>query len=570
MDLRNPLLERDFLRLVTRPGVWRSRTIAIGLTALVGLLVAGSAIGEGADTAARDFHGAFTLCALVFLAFQCVGEAALALPTERATGALPVLLTAPRSPLSLAFGFLGARWLQAGYTVLGLLPVGGIVFLLGGVGLDRYLLTMYAAVIVILQGSAFGFLGGVNRPDARSAYIRGAGYAVFWWFLCPLLIGMTLTLMSLAGTGSGRENLPEILSGILGFLLASGPIPAAQMAMTGAVQLPPSSLPWVSHPLLWAGGSTLSLVALSLLVGARRLAREDEWNTVSRSRGSGAVARPSPVVPEERPLVWRESRPVRGFKGTVQRWSSWIAFVGYMAIVCWLAWILPRQFAFEGSDRDGWRVFLDILMAIPVWGFPFVLYVTAGTWLPEQRERSTLDLLYALPLPAWHFGTARAEVLLRRWRPRAIAWAVLWMAAVLSGRCTPAGVPLAVFGAAMVTPLLLAASLRLGSFAGSAREATRRLGFGLFAMIFLFPVLLGILATVTRSSEMGYLTAANPLVAMVCPFISFHADHADNEFFAVGFASLFLGLGVAAWLWRGTMRRIREEGNLGGPGGWIL
>jgi hypothetical protein len=561
-DLRDPLLERDYVRICSRPASFRNRTIAVVVASVVLLMVwAGQRRGAAPDRIGRDLHVAFTWTAGVYVGLMALFEAAVAVPTERATGTLTVLLTVPRTPRRLAAGFLLSRSLAAFTALLGLAPLAGTSLLLGGVSLRDGLMAIGAVASAGIHGAAVGFLTGHAAADHRRGLGRAMAVVLLWNLLLPLLLGFAAAVLASTRDAAPTLRFPPaalpdaLLQGALGlFFLGPG---GALVAATNR---------WVSgNPVLGGEalvaislGVSLLLAAASVLVAGRRLRLETEMQVVAsgrrgllaglfRRRGTpGAAAAAAPARPTgigDRPLWWKEMRPPRA---AWARWSIRVAVIGYALFLGWL-WFDPdvrREVRFDGDEV----ILYDILVSLPLWLLALGVLAASGPFVAEERERSALDLLRATPLGPWDYILARPLGILRRLAPALVVTGAFALLGVFMGIVHAAAVAAWIVGAALVIPALALLSFARGMAAPTVRSAQRRMGTLVGTFLLLWPLGVALLGFVAGDDWVQNLFAPNPLVALAGPFVTVTVFRFDRT--PDGEAVFFLLLSwIAALAW---------------------
>jgi hypothetical protein len=536
--LRDPLLERDYVRLCTRPAFFRNRTLApLVLGGILLLMYGFRGETDSPDQLGLAIHLVFTWLAAVFTGVTAASEAAVAIPTERSTGSLPVLLTVPRSPVRLATGFFLSRVLVALTALVGVLPLEGVALLLGGVSLADLGTTLLCIVSATIYGGAAGLFAGYDAPNHRLALGRTGTLLVSLMILLPVALAA-------AGMGfydfkaSPRVNLaapvrPDewlyLSSLVTVFLSPLGSLAALTFARTG-IGMPPFAGPLLTPSRIHLAVLCIAVAGalVSILVTGRRLRADTERATVASRRWNparwllGLLGRKGPrdaATVWEEPLLWKESRPPRS---PWVRWTLRLAMVAYAGLLCWI-WLNPRIRDNLNSRRQVETAFHDVVCSLPAWLFLFATAASCGTLLAEERERNSLDLLRAAPFRARAFFLARFLGIGWRLLPFAAATAPFVILGTWLGTVHPSGVLLWGVGAALVAPFLSLVAFRVGMAATSVRAAQRRVGLVMSVLIGGWLLLLWVLAEGFRASgDVGrVVVAANPFVAVSGPYLLF-------------------------------------------------
>ena len=565
--LRDPLLERDYVRLCSRPSFFRNRCLAALLAGMVVLLVYGVSAADDApmDRMGRSVHLAFTWTAGLLALLAAVGEAAVAIPTERATNTLVVLLTVPLSTRRLAAGFLGSRLLFSLTGLLALLPIEGFALLLGGVSGTDLLLSAAAVGTAAVYGASVGMLAGNVAATHRVALGRSIAFLLFHVVLLPSLFGLAAALIETRWRGDpGMDGVQEVLGWCAGISVFSSPLGPLIVLSSGGLPIPYPVPGWVLH-----GGPALLAALLGLLslrTAGNRLSLETESGIVAAGRTAkrSAAAGRAPGGVWRFPLLWKESRPAREWW---KRWALRVSVGGLFLVLCWI-FVDPkvqRNLANEdgGPGRRYW--FYDAFISLPVWLLALGFLPLSATLVAEEREKQSFDLLRATPLsPAEWFLARPLGLVVKAW-PFFAGMLLLTLYGVgagivhwLSPLCWAAG-------AILVLPGLALLGFRLGLKAPTVRAANRRAGFVLVFLVFGYPMTLGFLAALFRLNDDGlFLFGLNPFFAMSSPLVLLARamdDSPDREVLVMGISGIVGGLlwfGLGALLWRRLPGMVRD------------
>jgi len=562
--VRDPVLERDFLRLAARPAHFRNRTLTAVLVGALLLIVYGTMEGRGSP----DELGRVTLAVLVLGSAACAGllsyqEAILALCSERAAGTLPVLLTVPRTPLALARGLYLSRLLVALASVLSILPLAGMAMLFGGVSLREVLFGALVVVATAAFAGACGLLGGREARDGRAAE-AGGGKVVAAVLAAP-------ALLALAGAILPFAEETGFLSDAAAFLFRLTPLPSLWAFFEGTVGMRGRPLESDAlHALLGAAAAALGAVLLT----ARTLAREDERSSLSATRpparqeplplfGARPRSRRTPVG--ENPLAWREGLlPRRGTERFLFRIAPWL-----LLALCLFVFAFPIFAMRVGGDR-GDEVFYTLLAGTPLFLATTALMGSASSLLAGERERGTLEVLRVTPL------TGRDVVLgafLGAWtRSRALLLAsgVAALAGAVTGLSNPLFYASLAIGCALVGAFLALFAVLATVRARTFRVAKGRVAGILGAAFLAWPLLAALsrLPGPPAGVSEGIL-AFDPPVSLMGPLLlAYHAvaglSNEGLSFALLGTAGAVAYGIAAAVLWRRLPGRIdralAEEG----------
>ncbi len=571
----HPLLLRDYARTGCRPAAFIQRATAAGGVGLILIIAFAAALGdEQPDEIATTLVGTAEIIVCGAVLLHASSTTALALATERATGSLTVLLTVPRSPLSLSLGVLLSRVLRTLTEVLVFLPLlAMVVFTLGGVPGDRILRVCLNVLWSALFGSAAGLLAGHRFREHRHAGAASILALLVLMAALPGIVGLAWAVLDArVTTDFGREAQRMLASVAVGLWMAT-----PSLAVIADCVGPPPFLPAVAGLGPWtlmqaaSGAGALLLATVAVARASRRLGREADAEIadgmISTRRAGGPSQRAGPL-PRDRPLSWKECRPAR------KAWHRW-AFrgvgLGYAVLVVWMMVKVRERIAF-GWNEEGARFSVDLMIAVPAWVLVLAVFAGTTTFIAEERERGSLDLLRVAPLRTWDYVIARPEGTLRRAVPMLVLCALLWLAGAISGTGSLWAFPAAVLGAAALLPLAALGGFALGVSAPTVRKASQRVSLMVFGLVFAWPFLAGWLGTLTRPSDKPALAllGLDPVAGMLTPFVLVQAwDEAGRRggdaavFLAAGFVSI-VASGIAAGglraVFAGASRRMLDEG----------
>jgi ABC-type transport system involved in multi-copper enzyme maturation permease subunit len=583
-DLRDPLLERDYVRLCSRPAFFRNRALAaLGVGALLLLMYALADDDEPLDELGRSFHLVFTWLAAAIAGVVAATEAAVAIPTERATGSLTVLLTVPRKPLRLAAGFFLSRVLVALTALLAMLPLEGMALLMGGIDARIVGTGLYVVFVSAIYGAAAGLFAGYDARDHRLAVGRTGLLIMVLALILPLAVGLfglvfhswdpdhpspkanpmspdcpeawcyamggTLFLMNPLGAlvvhtfdvGQGSIGIGSIFRNSSGSVYLAVAVVAAAAAVVAVVVT----------GLRLRADLERSAVASTQQGFRAWFAKFLGHHSPGADHGPARLAKPV----WERPLLWKESRPPRGPWAHALLWLLYVAYAGFMG---WL-WFYPkiRRNLTEGLDTP----FYDVMAVMPLWLFLLAAMKSCGTFLAEERERNALDLLRAAPIAPRDFFIARFLGSGARLLPLAAISAVLAIVGTFMGHNHALGLAAWAVGGCLIVPFFGLVVFRAGMAGSTVRVAQRRAVacLGLFTAGWLVLHWALSLAGHVPESVHEVLLALNPFAAMTGPYnlyahLTF--DFQSNlplgnqvRFGLAGTAAAFLWGGAAWFLW---------------------
>jgi ABC-type transport system involved in multi-copper enzyme maturation permease subunit len=406
----NAIFERDFLAFgaSARFQVCRFLVAATMGAALLLLVTRAYATGSFGSIGSTIFglsiaSGAAIVVALVPGAFATV------LVHARAGSTLPVLLTTPLSPLSIAAGAFVARTASFVVLLVATWPPIAISLLFGGAPVHR----MFAATAAVMATG----LAVAAPAFVASAFSRRTATAVVASYLAAVALLAALYVVAPTAGGAGGNWDGAAVSPIHALLATSDPSTA-----------PPTQNEAPAPYLLLAW--TLALSAASVVLVAWRLAREGR-GTTDTARIAALSGRDCRPLRRQNPLLDRETR------GTVLTGSVGRGLLGVLIAV-------EVAFLLIASSRNEWT---SLPLHFSVLGLQIFLLllavVTAGaTSLAIEREGRTLDLLRVTPLTPREIVVAKLAGLLHAYAPcLAVPLAHLVLAAFL-GVFSFAAVPL--------------------------------------------------------------------------------------------------------------------------------
>jgi hypothetical protein len=545
------------------------------------------------DDLGRMSHVVFTWIAAALAGSIAATEAAVAIPTERATGSLTVLLTVPRRPLRLAVGFFLSRVLVALTAILAILPLEGAALLMGGVDMRAVATALLLILATTVYGAAAGLFAGYDAADHRAAVGRTGLLVLCLTLVIPAVIALVgfsfhefkvnPDLPPPPPVDPMAPDCPEAwcyAAGIVLFFMSPfGALLIHTSQVVRAGILIPASLPVspLAIHLTVAGIAAVGALGAILLTGIRLRADLERSAVPARRQGFRAwlarsigdrraavdhgPAREAKAV-WVRPLLWKESRPPRGF------WARWLLrslYLVYAGILAWL-WFYPnlRKNILEGQETG----FYDAMAAVPVWLFLVAALKSCGSFIAEERERSSLDLLRVTPILPREYFLARFIGGGMRVVPMAVVTVPFVIIGFFTGHNHPLGILAWILGGVLVVPFFGLLAFRSGMEAPTVRLAQRRSLVPLGVFLLGWPLLHWILMTAlppdaphAQRAQM-VLLGLNPFASMVAPYRLYadltydymmdtvHYPFADQIAFGVaGCAGALLWAGAAFVLW---------------------
>ncbi len=486
---RHPVLDRDYVRLASRPRSFLTRALLVAAAALVALPALLSVRRGGAEPGLALLSA---LCSMTTLAVgvMALNEASDAVPSERRQGTLALLRLAPLGERGLAAALLFSRALSTLLLVVGLLPVGALAFLLGGVSLADVAFGTLGVAAAAAQAAAVGLRAGYGATAAKEAG-RRASFVAVGLLISPTLLGGAAFLL--------RELSLPTLAAVAGAV--AEPLGGALVPLTSLAHGPTLG----EAGLLVAGSGVLA--ALSILSTARCLRREEEPVVAGPAGGAGAPAPGRGAARESVdrfttgaearrllsdagdadglllrgrlgriPLAWMEARP---------RGRPWARRLGAVATGTVFALLLGVPLGLAGLASvpvKGVAHWITAVLAVPFLATALA-FLGTGSYLAEEREAGRLEVHRSAPFRGVDFLRARPVALLRRAGPLLVTCAVLTLLLAPFGLVRPLPVLGAVLGALCAGPAYAAAAAWLAWGASSLRSARMRIAIGCFLLL---------------------------------------------------------------------------------------
>ena len=439
-----PVVGRELRVASRRPATWRARSsvagLAVGLTAFIlwtamampraqvsGAAFSGAALSKGAVFTIKMGNSISpgALGGVVFLQLTFVtGLAALfigpgltgdCISRERREGTLGLLFLTDLGGWDVVLGKLAAAAANAGYCLMGVLPVLAMPVLLGGVTLGQVALLAVALINALFVGLAAGMLASSYCRDARQA--TGLAYSAVV-FLAAFPWATFIWLVSRDDAITAVQAAPVLLASpfILFFQVGMQSVPT----IAGGL-LPP--LPFqVTGRMFAAAAIAQQLAAWSMLwVVARRVrtvwqdkaaAPSQGWRSAWAAVRFGGPVRRAALrrrLLDRNPFLWLSHREIW------KPYYPWMLFVGLIGGFGFGLWKAGSMWI---GDFFPPAIFIAHLLLV-VW-----IVTESAQRLCEERQSGALELLLTTPLDERGIFTGQAMGLRRLF---------LWPALVLLG-----------------------------------------------------------------------------------------------------------------------------------------
>ena len=363
----------------------------------------------------KEFSGTTAMILLGLVGLAAPAAAAGSICLDKARGNLTLLLATDLSDAEIVLGKLAARLVPVLGLILCATPVLSIATLFGGI--DP--VGVVGALLVVLGCAVFGCTlaltlsvwGRKTHVVLMATYVFG----ILYLLSAPILAGVQSGLP----TGWWPSWFPTFRG-----LLQYNPI----FLVLAAIEGPPSGMRPVT---LWTQATFLGLglAASAVLVGVatwrirrvvvrqlgqgERASQRRRWSIDAidperfGERGRRLVRLhqlyrrivPGPSL-DRNPVLWRECRRRRPSRWSLAVWGAYVLLCGGFSLYAIAQMIV---------DNRGGREFGAVVNGLQVGAGLLLLSVSAATSLAEERQRGSLDVLMATPLPT-----------------RAIVWGKWW------------------------------------------------------------------------------------------------------------------------------------------------
>ena len=496
----NAIFERDFLAFgaSARFQVCRFLVAAVMGAALL-LLVTRAYATDSFKSIGSTIFGLSIGAGAAIVVTIVPGSFSTVLVHARAGSTLPVLLTTPLSPLSIAAGAFAARTASFVVLLVATWPPIAISLLFGGAPVDR----MFAATAAVMATG----LAVAAPAFVASAFSRRTAAAVVASYLAAVALLAALYVIAPQSGGPGGMWDGAALSPI-----------HALLATSDTTVGPPSPVDAPAPYVLLAW--TLLFSAASVALVAWRLSREGR-GTADAARIASLSGRSCRPLRRQNPLLDRETRGTVLTGGTGR---------GLLAV------LLAVEVAFLAiaSSRGEWTSLPLHFSVLAMQTFLVLLAVVAAgaTSLAVEREGRTLDLLRVTPLTPREIVVAKLAGLLHAYAPcLAVPLAHLVLASAL-GVFSIAAVPLcALTGALAISAWAVFGLSQSLDQPNPSRAVVRTMGaFAIVAVLIAanigFPVE-GIFSGTDDWIRRAAAFAGNPVALTLLPAAAFRTGGSD-------------------------------------------
>ena len=402
-----PVVGRELRVASRRPATWRARLsvagLAVGLTAFVlghATAMTWAQIGGAVPTlGTANLMSPGTLGRVVFMQLTfTIGLAALfigpgltgdCISRERREGTLGLLFLTDLGGWDVVLGKLAAAAANAGYCLMGVLPVLAMPVLLGGVTLGQVALLAVALINALFVGLAAGMLASSFCRDARQAtglafcavvFLAAFPWATFIWLVsrddaitavqaAPVLLASPFILFFQVGMQSVSA-------------IAGGFLPALPFQVTGRMF---AAAAIAQHLAAW----------MMLWVVARRVrtvwqdkaaAPSKGWRSAWAALRFGGPVRRADLrrrLLDRNPFLWLSQREV---------WKPFYPWMLFVGLICGFGFGLWKAGSMWIGDFLPPAIFIAHLLLV-VW-----IVTESAQRLCEERHSGALELLLTTPL----------------------------------------------------------------------------------------------------------------------------------------------------------------------------
>jgi ABC-type transport system involved in multi-copper enzyme maturation permease subunit len=369
-----PLLGKELIELAAQPRTYLLRALfAAGLFALYAMRFHGALTSTA--SVSQLGSGRAMLDALVWALFVAIYllVPAMVAPTvlaEREGGTLEVLLVSRLRPWQLLAQKLLSRTTAMGAFLLLALPLAGIAYSLGGIGVEDLVAAGLALALGALQVGVWSLYCGARARSGMGGVVRAYIVGVAALFVLVPLATVPLFLAA-ALTGIPLQGLDVYPFGVY----------------AGA------------HP-LWrlpiACVPTVGSIVVLFLMASRALEFEEAWweprSTTRpwRERKAMVERSRSGQVPDHSPVAWRE-------RARIQRWlvGATAPLWGLAALVLFITVLIALSRLGERATESVGATVLVVAAHIVAIA---AVAVQSATMMSEERARGTLEVLLTTPL----------------------------------------------------------------------------------------------------------------------------------------------------------------------------
>ncbi len=325
--------------------------------------------------------------------FVAPGATAGSICLDKARGNFDLLFATDLSTAEIVLGKLAARLIP----VLGLvgctIPLLAICLLFGGL----QPIELAGAVLVVITCAVFGCVlamtlsvwGQKTHEVLMGTYLFGIG-----WLLAPVVLLVFRTLVP-------GGWLQVVLAPYQTLVLLN---PAVQVLQPVDATFRPFGLSGIAQQLFFGTvGLSVSVVLVGFTIWQIRSVVTRQRGYVRKQRGNYRLSRtwaglysvfpgiPSPTL-DGNPVLWREWHRRRPSRWTIAIWTIYFLFSGGFSLLI-VGQLLLRRGFMPGFEMAA------VLNAMQAGVGLLLLSVPATTSLSEERQRGSLDVLLATPLP---------------------------------------------------------------------------------------------------------------------------------------------------------------------------
>ncbi len=311
--------------------------------------------------------------------------------SERERGTLAVLLVSRMKPWELLLQKLLSRVIGMGSFMMLALPLGGIAYALGGIGISQLVAAAVALIAGALQVGAWSLYCSVRARSSMAgtmrAYIMGAGV---------LMLTLPMTMLPVM-------IIEELVHGTAWSMALSYPfIIYFQSSWSGS---PMWTLLISCLPVLLSAAVFFAMACRAMGNDERRLAPHamqqmrplrdpasggrNQWRILQQRLRFGSV---NIGLPDDRPIAWREASRMAGWlKGNGGGLWVFLLWFGVMVLLFMLlGWATSKSV----QDSAGVTILLGLCYLIAA----ATIASHASTLISGERSRRTLEILLTTPI----------------------------------------------------------------------------------------------------------------------------------------------------------------------------
>ncbi len=392
-----PIAHRELISAARKRGTWIRRTLffvtMLGIAAFVTINSANSSPASQGE----QLFDIIATCLVFYAATVGIHATADAFGWEKREGTLGLLFLTDLSGGDVVAGKLAAKATNAFYGLLSMIPLLAMPLLLGGVRLERVVLTSVMLIATSLVSLSIGLWVSSRSTNERRAMVLTFG------LLFVYLVGPVLAAAVSEEVFSGKAQdswIYGVISPLMGLIHVQ-------------VVRPGSGPPWPSHLWLYSLGFTLLVSALAIFNAARHLPHS--WSPeLLEARKKKKSLRSADGLPVDQ----RSTATSATFKSMIDQWKRRYAMKQrplmnlhpYMwlgerfadkrlmaAVVTFVVMALPVLFLSSYSMR------MDFGLVIPFFyivSFLLLIWMIAEpiVRLNEDRHAGALELVLTTPM----------------------------------------------------------------------------------------------------------------------------------------------------------------------------